>query len=92
MDQHLHDLHLKAGRVAGQEKTCGKKAAYASEEAATRAAAAHNRWDKRRHDVEPYPCAFCQQWHVGNIMPRSLLEEMAEQHDASRESEARPRP
>ncbi|WP_020469764.1 hypothetical protein [Zavarzinella formosa] len=77
MDQRLHELHLHAGLVSGREKTCGKKMAYQSEELAVRAATAHNRWDKRRHDVEPYPCAFCQNWHVGNIMPLALLEAIA---------------
>jgi hypothetical protein len=74
MDPRLYDLHLKAGEVCGREKTCGRKNRYADEDRAAVAAAAHNRWKERRHDVEPYPCVFCQQWHVGNVMPTEVLE------------------
>jgi hypothetical protein len=77
VDQRLHDLHLRAGQLSGREKTCGRKTPYASEGLALAAAEAHNRWQERKHDVEPYPCAFCQQWHIGGIMPLSLLEAMA---------------
>ncbi len=77
MDQRLYDLHLQAGQLSGREKTCGKKAPYASEALAEQAAEAHNRWKERKHDVEPYPCAFCHQWHIGGIMPLSLLEAIA---------------
>ncbi len=76
MDQYLHDLHLRAGQLSGREKTCGKKTRYASEALALKAAEAHNRWRMRKHDVEPYPCAFCREWHIGGIMPVSLLEAM----------------
>lgn len=73
MEQELHQLHLIAGQKAGQEKTCGKKIKHATEEAAKVAAASHNKWEGRRHDVEPYPCFFCNQWHIGNIMPLEVL-------------------
>jgi hypothetical protein len=77
MDQRLYDLHLRAGLISGREKTCGKKTPYDTEALAQKAADAHNRWKERKHDVEPYPCAFCQQWHIGGIMPLELLEAMA---------------
>lgn len=77
VEARLYEPHLQAGRVAGEERTCGKKQAYASEELAGAAAAAHNRWSERQHDVEPYPCAFCGSWHIGGIMPVELLESMA---------------
>lgn len=80
MDERLYNLHLEAGRIAGQERTCGKKNAFADEPAAQKAADAHNRWDKRRHDVEPYPCAFCNQWHIGNKMPVEVLEQIINEH------------
>ena len=50
---------------------------YAAEDEAERAAAAHNRWAERRHDVEPYPCAFCGQWHIGRVMSVEELEAIA---------------
>lgn len=76
MTPELHQLHLEAGRRVGQEKTCGKKVKYADEAAGLKAAASHNKWKDRRHDVEPYPCAFCSQWHVGQIMPEELLQQI----------------
>lgn len=76
MTPELLNLHLEAGRRVGQEKTCGKKTKYADEAAGIKAAASHNKWEKRRHDVEPYPCAFCNQWHVGQIMPVELLKQI----------------
>lgn len=76
MDAELHQLHLTAGLKCGEQKTCGKKTKYENEEKAAKAAANHNRWKERRHDVEPYPCLFCSQWHVGNIMTVELLREI----------------
>jgi hypothetical protein len=78
MDPRLYQLHLHAGRLSCEEKTCGKKTRYLTEEQALAAAANHNRWKERRHDVEPYPCAFCNQWHIGGIMPVALLESMTQ--------------
>lgn len=74
MDTVLYYAHLDVGRVSGEEKTCGNKHRFPTEEKAIRATAAHNRWAMRRHDVEHYPCFFCQQWHVGRIMDIELRE------------------
>jgi hypothetical protein len=76
MDERLYELHLRAGRICGQEKTCGGKHAYEGEAEAERAAEAHNRWAERRHDVEPYPCAFCRKWHIGRVIPPEAMEAM----------------
>ena len=85
MDPTLYNLHLHAGRLSGEAKTCGKKARYVSEELALASAASHNRWKERRHDVEPYPCAFCEQWHIGGIMPIEVLEQMAKSETSTTE-------
>jgi hypothetical protein len=74
MDERLRQLHLEAGLKCGQERTCGSKRRYESEPQAGRAAAAHNRWSERKHDVEPYPCAFCDRWHLGRVMSVEELE------------------
>jgi hypothetical protein len=76
MTEEIHKLHMEAGQICGKQKTCGKKHAYADEETATRGAAAHNRWEKRSHDVEPYPCAFCSSWHVGGIITEKQLRQI----------------
>jgi hypothetical protein len=77
MDAEIHGLHLEAGRKAGIERTCGKRIKYADETTAGKAAASLNRSPKKRHDVEPYPCAFCNQWHIGGIMPVEILRKFA---------------
>ena len=68
MDRELFDLHIAAGSAAGQERTCGKKVAYASEESAARAADEMNAKPTTRKPLESYPCAFCRNWHVGRRM------------------------
>jgi hypothetical protein len=78
MDSRIHQLHLQAGKKAGEERTCGSKNAFETEENAQKASDAHNKWKERRHDVEPYPCAFCHKWHIGKIMPVEVLELFAE--------------
>lgn len=78
MDEDLKQLHLESGRISGQEKTCGKKIKYETEDKAQAAATNHNRWKDRRHDVEPYPCCFCSLWHVGNIMSPELMRQIIE--------------
>jgi hypothetical protein len=79
VDARLYQLHLQAGLISGRDKTCATKHAYEAEESALQAANAHNRWQKRRHDVEPYPCAFCAKWHIGRIMPVAILEAICAQ-------------
>ena len=73
MNAELYRLHLEVGRRMGEGSACGKKNRYETEEEGMAASEAHNRWDKRRSDVETYPCAFCDQWHIGKIMPVELL-------------------
>lgn len=68
MDAEIRDLHLTAGRAAGEERTCGKKVRYPSEESAGRAADEMNRKPSTRKPLEAYPCAFCEQWHIGRAM------------------------
>lgn len=73
MDANKYELHIQAGKICGEEKTCGKKNAFNNEEAAQKASNHHNKWEGRNHDVEPYPCAFCNKWHIGNIMSEQVL-------------------
>lgn len=77
MDPEIHDLHIRAGRAVGRERTCGQKVAYGSEETASKAAASMNRKPKTRNVLEPYPCAFCGKWHIGRAMSREELERHA---------------
>jgi hypothetical protein len=74
MDPRIHDLHIKAGTLAGLERTCGVKQRYPTEEHAQRASDAMNKKPTTRKELEPYPCAFCHQWHVGRKMSLEELE------------------
>lgn len=74
MEQRMIDAHIKAGLAAGQERTCGKKINYGSEETAAKASNSMNKSGKARHELEPYPCAFCKGWHIGRKMSVEELE------------------
>ena len=51
MDEYIYKLHLIAGRNAGIERTCGNTYKFNNLDDAQKAASAHNRWEKRNHDV-----------------------------------------
>jgi len=65
MEEVTYRLHLWAGIIAGRENTCDGKVDYKSEETATKAADEMNAKPSTRHELEPYPCAFCKGWHIG---------------------------
>lgn len=73
MDNQLYKLHLAAGQKAGIERTCGKKVKYSSEERALRAAEEMNNRPTTRNILEPYPCYFCNEWHIGKAMSLEFL-------------------
>ena len=77
MDRELYDLHITAGRKSGEERTCGKKVRYPSEELAFKSAEAMNKKPSTRHALEAYPCAFCGLWHLGGVMPLEVLRSFA---------------
>ncbi len=66
MDDIEKKMHLAAGLAYGQERTCGKKMDFESEETAVRMAPKLS--EKFGHVMEAYPCAFCDGWHVGREM------------------------
>lgn len=66
MDRSETDMRLLAGRTYGQETTCGRKVDYKSEASADKAA--KGMMAKGRKDLEAYPCAFCDGWHIGRKM------------------------
>jgi hypothetical protein len=78
VEPEVHDLHILAGRAAGVDRTCGKKIAYLSEPSATEAAAAMNARPTTRKRLEPYPCAFCGNWHIGREMSLDELRQYAQ--------------
>jgi hypothetical protein len=66
MDEVERQMHLRAGLAAGEERTCGKKTDFKSEETATKVAPKVSA--KFGHEMEGYPCVFCDGWHVGRTM------------------------
>lgn len=61
-------IHRHTALIAGIEKAHGVKHQYPNHETAIRGAAALNKSPKRRNEVEPYPCPFCDTWHIGRLM------------------------
>ena len=77
MNEQLYQLHLKVAQKVGESRSCGKKTCFLNEEKVQRAADAHNIWEGRQHDVEAYPCPFCNQWHIGRVMSMEILQVIA---------------
>jgi hypothetical protein len=72
MDTETINLHLRAGKVSGQEHTCGVKIKY-SEKSAIKAATKMNAKETTRKELEAYPCFFCKMWHIGRKMSKEEL-------------------
>lgn len=72
MDTYLRELHLNAGKKAGRDSACGSKINYKSEETASKSAEAMMR--KGSKALEPYPCPWCDGWHIGRKMSIEELE------------------
>lgn len=60
-------------RLSGAAASCEGKFVYLTMAEAENAAAAHNRWLDRRHDVEAYECPFCGRFHKGRVAPNLLI-------------------
>lgn len=73
--------HLVVGFLSGEDKTCGNKIKYGSEEKASKASIAMNNKSTTRSVLEPYPCFFCSDWHIGRKIPTSKLEEISKYKD-----------
>ena len=81
MDEKTKELHLKAGLACGVEKVCVNqkinkpKVDYGSFETAFKNAEKLS--VKFGREMEPYPCPFCNGWHIGRKMSVEELEELA---------------
>jgi len=75
MNKAEAQMHLRAAAAAGQGKSCGAKNKYGTEKAAQIAAFRRNRHPSRQVPgavmQEPYPCPFCDRWHVGDAMTKT---------------------
>jgi len=78
MDQQakLYRLHIPAGIARGKKRTCRNKINYYTIETAQKAAI--NISKKLGKELEPYPCAFCEEgWHIGRKMSLKELSNLA---------------
>lgn len=75
MEKEIYDLHINAGFICGKEHTCGNKINYGSEETATKSAEKMS--IKYQKEMEAYPCAFCNGWHIGRKMSIEELKSRA---------------
>jgi hypothetical protein len=66
MDEADRAMHLAAGEYYGQQSTCGKKQNYKTEVAAGIAAVKMR--NKTGHNLEEYPCFWCEGWHIGRTL------------------------
>lgn len=58
--------HINAGVFYGEYRTCGSKINRRTEESAVEQAARESL--RLKKDMEAYPCAFCDGWHIGRTM------------------------
>lgn len=77
MDIKLYILHLVTGFLSGKDRTCGKKINYNTEEKAYKASNSMNSKPTTRNILEPYPCFFCEGWHIGKKMTIEFLESIS---------------
>ncbi len=70
----LHKLHIIAGLACGEARTCGNKINYYTIETAIKAAGKVS--EKLGKELEAYPCAFCEGWHIGRKMSFKELSEL----------------
>lgn len=66
MSDRVYRAHLLAGKTYGRDAACGTKVDYKTEESAVRAATLMS--IRHRRDLEPYPCYWCEGWHIGRTM------------------------
>jgi len=78
MSPEMKFLHMAAGMRCGKEKTCSKKIRYNTEATATNVAVIMNEKVTTKNVLEPYPCPFCDGWHVGRKMSKEELQHCIE--------------
>lgn len=61
-------LHIYAAFIYGEESSCAGKIQYSNHGQARTACWKMNAKPTTKNVLEPYPCPFCQKWHVGRAM------------------------
>ncbi len=74
MKDKEYNLNLKAGFKIGNNKICGKRTKYRSEETARKALFMRLERKKSQNFLGYYPCVFCGGWHIGlKMFMKSLI-------------------
>lgn len=74
MNETTTFMHFRAGKAYGEERTCGNKVRYSYEATAGKAAASMNKRTYKTHDLESYPCIWCDKWHIGRELTPEEME------------------
>lgn len=74
MDAETKQLHLDVSRLCGKNSACGNKIDYQSEATAQRSADVM--LARGSKNLEPYPCYWCNGWHIGGTMTVEELKGM----------------
>ena len=69
--EELDDLYFKVGLIKGIDVTCSNKVSYETGKSAFKNAKKLS--NKLDENIGIYPCAFCKKWHVGNLIPKEIL-------------------
>ena len=67
MDKQEFDDYIVAARNVGMYKACHQRLQYKDENTAQEAADFSNEIELLRTKIKPYPCPFCNEWHIGLI-------------------------
>jgi len=83
MNSENMKLYLLAGKIIGKSKNCGKKIKYKSEGNAERASMFLSR-SGGHCKLGPYPCYFCDCWHIGIKRSKCELQDIIEKENKNR--------
>ena len=72
MTEELATTHCQIAKFFG-ERSCINKFKHTSFFSASRHTQNLEKSKNKKHNVEPYFCAICYNWHVGGVLPDNLV-------------------
>lgn len=76
MNEELATKRAIVAKFCGKEKSCGNKIRHDFFHQASAHAHGHNKAKKMQKKVEPYPCYYCNGWHVGGLFGKEEFERL----------------
>ena len=89
-DFFLYKLPYDIALLAGQERSCWNKIKFPTFESALRGSEGFNKKNEKKgidKRLEPYPCPFCNQYHMGGKMDKEELNKIHESLKAEQNKE-----